>query len=513
MKMQPSRMLLVLMTLVLMPVLPVSLHAQGGDALTLVALDPARGELVPVGLDLARRWEVRLDPATGAAIGIGAGQVGVGPAPLLAIDPSTRMLLAVDLVAVPLPGRIDVDARTGASSSEGFERRPPGLPPGSPILVGFDPGSGTLAPIELGLRRQAGTFILEPRVGTLSPPPEGPAMMGYDLAAESVVPTEITVARGRGELRIDPATGQVSFDPAAPAPVGGSPGLLAVGPDGGTLVPVELEVVYRQGLLTMDPATGGLSFPADQAAEGLPRLTLIGVSSPTGALMRADFQPALRPGAYTIDLLAGTVEPAEQAVEQEPERGTGFVFGAGLDLRQMLKLEDVLEEGGVGGTGASATGMAPGIHGFAEYQWRFVSVGVEVGYSVMDTEIRFPQGPQTGDLQYLEYGGNLKLFLPLESAFSPYATFTILRVTSSGDFELEGLTENRDYEAKRDGIGLGFDYWATPAWGFRFEGLYNTTFEDSDAAEHIRWRLGVTFSPERISPLPPVRVPGRGGRL
>ena len=126
----------------------------------------------------------------------------------------------------------------------------------------------------------------------------------------------------------------------------------------------------------------------------------------------------------------------------------------------------------------------------------------------MDTEIRFPQGLQTGDLTYFEFGGNVKILIPMEGSLTPYVTFAILRASSEADFELEGLTESRSYEAKRDGIGAGFDYWVTPRLGFRVEGLYNTTFEDSDAAEHLRWRVGLTYSPDLDSPGP---APQGGG--
>lgn len=282
------------------------------------------------------------------------------------------------------------------------------------------------------------------------------------------------------------------MDGAAPALDGGALSLLGIASDGAALIPVKLEVVYRPGLLTIDPGTGVFSFPGE-APEG-EALTMLGVHSPTGALMRGQVESAREPGAFTVDLLAGRVEQVVPVSEPDTEPVGGFVFGGGFDVRQMLKLQDVLEEGGVGATGASATELAPGIHGFAEYRWRALSVGVEAAYSVMDTEIRFPQGLQTGDLTYLEFGGNVKLHVPLEGALSPYATFAILRAQIEGDFELEGLTEQRTHESARGGIGAGFDYRITPLWGLRVEGLYNTTFEDSDAADHLRWRLAMTYS-------------------
>lgn len=468
--------------------LPDLARAQGGDPATLVAVDPATGELVPVDLRLVRRAEVRLDPRTGTLTGLGAAPVG--PPPLLAFDPATRTLLAVDLVPVRLPGRIEVDPRRGVPSPAGLEAAAASA---EPILVGFDPAGGTLAPMGIALARQPGTFALDPRVGILSPPPSGPALVGFDRAAGSFAPVEVSAIRGSGALAVDPATGQVSLDPAAPAREAGALRLLGIA-DGGELVPAGIEVVYRSGLLTIDPGTGAFAFPGEPPPQAAGAgLNLLGVHSPTGALMRGRVESARQPGAFTVDLLAGRVEQVA-APRPDTDRAAGFVFGGGLDLRQMLNLQDVLAEGGVGGTGASATDIAPGVHGFAEYRWRVFSVGVEAAYSAMDTEIRFPQGLQTGDLTYLEFGGNVKLFLPLEGPVSPYATFAVLRARSEGDFELEGLIEQRTYESKRDGIGAGLDYRLTPLWGLRAEGLYNTTFEDGDAAEHVRWRIAVTYS-------------------
>ena len=474
--------------------LPAALRAQ--EPATVVALDPATGVLVPVRLELEGRWEVRLDPSTGQVTAIGARPATVGSPPLLAFDPSTRTLLAVELVPERLPGRIDVNPRTGAPSPQGLVT---GVPASGPVLVGFDPVTGTLAPMEIALTREPGTFALDPRVGSLSPPARGPALIGFDPATGSFAPIEVSAVRGSGGLAIDPATGRFSLNATAPAPEIGALNLLGVASDGSGLVPVDLEVVYRPGLLTMDAATGAFSLPGEAPdQEDREGVMMLGVHSPTGALMHGEVESVRHTGTFTVDLHAGTVQQAAAPPEPESERTDGFAFGGGVDVRQMLKLQDVLEEGGVGGIGASATEMAPGVHGFAEYRWRAISLGIEAAYSVMDTEIRFPQGLQTGDLTYFEIGGNVKVFIPLEGPLSPYATFAILRATSEADFELEGLTESRTYEAKRDGIGVGFDYLFTPQWGFRAEGLYNTTFEDSDAAEHIRWRAGVTYRPAGV---------------
>jgi hypothetical protein len=477
----------------LLLLLPAALRAQ--DRLAPVALDPATSDLVPMRLELVRGGEVRLDPATGTLAAAGAVPGDGSFSPILGFDPAARTLVAVELVARRAPGRITIDIRDGSAASEGVETPTGGAASAGLVLVGFDRASGSLAPMEIALRRQQGSFELDPRVGVLSPPPVGQALLGYDPAAGSLAPVEAVAVRGPGTLEVEVATGRVSLDPSGTGPAAATLSLLGIASDGRALVPVDLQVIYQPGLLTMDPPSGDFAFHGEPSAEP-EGLTLVGVNRPTGALMRARLGSAPLPGAYTVNPLAGTVE--EVVTEPESVTVSGFLFGGGLDVRQMLKLQDVLEEGGVGGTGASASDFAPGIHGFAEYRWRAFSLGVEAAYSVMDTEIRFPQGLQTGDLRYLEFGGNVKLHVPLEGNLQPYATFAILRVSSEADFELEGLTESRTYEAKRDGIGAGFDYWINRQWGLRVEGLYNTTFEDSDAAEHIRWRLGVTYSADGV---------------
>jgi hypothetical protein len=45
------------------------------------------------------------------------------------------------------------------------------------------------------------------------------------------------------------------------------------------------------------------------------------------------------------------------------------------------------------------------------------------------------------------------------------------------------------------GLGGGIDVRAGDRVCVRFEGLYNSTFEDGDADEHIRWKVGLMFHP------------------
>jgi hypothetical protein len=259
-------------------------------------------------------------------------------------------------------------------------------------------------------------------------------------------------------------------------------------------VAVDLDLVHRGGVLAVDPGTGALlpTRPEMEAA-GPDELKNLGVHSLTGALGRAEMEAVPKSGEYAIDA-RGTVSPAGMP-EPLPDRGTeGLVFGVGLDLRQMLKLQDVLEQV-PGATGADAGKLAPGIHGFAEYAWRAFSLGIEAAYSVMTADVAFPQGIQTGDLTYREMGGNMKITLPFGESARPYATVAILRSWSKGDFEIEGLSEERTHNTTRTGIGAGVDFWARPRLGLRLEGLYITTFEGDDAAEHVRWRVGAMFRP------------------
>lgn len=191
------------------------------------------------------------------------------------------------------------------------------------------------------------------------------------------------------------------------------------------------------------------------------------------------------------------IDIGERVVQQRRLGGFGglggLVVGFGFDGRQMLKLDDVL--GLVDGVGEhSATSFAPGVQFFAEYfLWGMVGLGVEAGWSRMDTEARLPTGVQTGELDYVEIGATARIGPWVGDRFRPYAAFGLFRAWNDAEFELGGATEKRDHVTRRDGLGLGFDYWPGNRWGMRAEGLYSSTFEDDDADEHIRWKLGLMY--------------------
>ena len=106
----------------------------------------------------------------------------------------------------------------------------------------------------------------------------------------------------------------------------------------------------------------------------------------------------------------------------------------------------------------------------------------------MDTEVRFPQGLQTGEIDYYPLGLNAKVGPSTAGRFWPYGTVGWYRSWNKGDFELNGLSDHRVHKTSLVGLGAGFDYDAGPRWALRFEGLYSSTFDDPDADEHIRWK-------------------------
>jgi hypothetical protein len=477
---------------------PDPVRAQGTESPVLIGLEPVTGTLVPVSLELVRRpGELRLDPRAGTLSVIGAGPAPSAPAALVGLEAGTGTLVAVDLRPVRRPGSFTLDPRTGALTAEGLGTPSPAAGAEGPVLIGLVSGTGTLVPLAMELAREPGSYAIDPSAGIVSPSPREPALLAFDPASRSLVLVRPALIRGEGGLSVDPATRRLSRTGATPGVAQASESftLLGTRSDAGGLLAVELDLVHRGGVLAVDP-TGVLlpTRPEMEAAEP-GELKNLGVHSLTGALGRAEMEPVPKSGEYAIDA-AGSVAPASMP-EALPDRGTeGLVFGVGLDLRQMLKLQDVLEQV-PGATGADAGTLAPGIHGFAEYAWRALSLGFEAAYSVMTADVAFPQGIQTGDLTYREIGGNMKITLPFGESARPYATVAILRSWSKGDFEIEGLSEERTHNTTRSGIGGGLDYWARPQWGLRLEGLYVTTFEDNDAGEHVRWRVGAMFRPRR----------------
>lgn len=189
-------------------------------------------------------------------------------------------------------------------------------------------------------------------------------------------------------------------------------------------------------------------------------------------------------GPVTIDIGTGTVSQARTG-----SGASSFALGVGFDLLQMLELQDVVEEVDTGATDHDATSWAPGFQIFAEWLYRrILAIGIEGGYSRMDTEIRFPQGLQTGELDFYRLGVNAKVGPSTKGRFWPYATVGWSRGWNKGDFELDGLSDHRVHKTSLVGLGAGFDYDVGPSWAVRFEGLYSSTFEDPDADEHIRWK-------------------------
>ncbi|HEY7471931.1 MAG TPA: outer membrane beta-barrel protein [Gemmatimonadota bacterium] len=468
-------------------------HAQGTATPLLVGMDRATGALMPARVDLVRRpVELRIDLETGALSAVRGVSETAGLAAFLAWEPSTGRLVAVDLVAVrATAGALTLDPETGRLSQAGGGA-PPGPAASGLTLVGLDAG-GTLVPVDVGLTVEPGTYALDPRAGVVSPIPGGPALVGFDAAAGGLVLVRLRPVRGQGALSVDSRTGSLSRA-AAPAAVAGPLALLGIRSDAGELALVDLDIAPRAGVLSVDPGTGALLPPRQEPAPddrpGEP--TILGVHYPTGGLTRNRVAPSVRPGGYAFDLPAGTVSLV--APPKPPPRGTeSIVFGGGLDVLQMMNLKDVLAEV-PGATEPDASTFTPGVHGFVEYTWRAISLGVDGAYSIMDTEVTFPQGLQTGDLNYLEFGGNVKVAVPLESRAWPYGTVAIHRAWTEADFEIEGLTEQRTHKSTRMGIGAGLDYWQTH-WGLRLEGLYSTNFEENDAADHFRWRVSVMYSP------------------
>ena len=455
---------------------------EGG--LVVLGVEAGSDATVPIAFELVRRpGELRLDPVTGTVSGAG---VATGSMPLLAHDPATGTLYAADFLPARIPGRVRLDPRTGMPTPEGVPAPTPDTP--RPVLVGLDPTTGALAEVDLSLVRVPGTFVLETRSGTISPAPDNSALLGFDRVARDLVPIRVSPIRGRG-LALDPGTGRL----ATTAEAGSGAGhLLGIRPDG-TVVPVDVDLIHRFGTLAIDPGTGSLVARGEAPGAAGGGLSVVGVHPTTGALSRMDVGIAPRPGQYAVNIATGRMAPVVALVPEDDRAKSGFVLGGGVDVFQMIEFESVLEQVSVGTPNASE--FVPALHVFAEYVWRAISIGGEVGYTVLESEVLFPQGLQRGDLSYFEAGGTLKVRIPIDADVIPYVTASLLGAWIDGDFDLEGLTESRTHETARTALGAGLDYWATPEWGFRLEAAYNTTFEQDDAADHIRYGIGVLYSP------------------
>jgi hypothetical protein len=194
-------------------------------------------------------------------------------------------------------------------------------------------------------------------------------------------------------------------------------------------------------------------------------------------------------GPVTVDIGTGTVTQTTAG----GAAGNVFKFGAGLDIRYMFNMEDVLNEV-PGGSNASATTWAPGFQLMGEYQIRnLFAIGIDAGFSRMETELTFPAGVQTGDLDYYEAGVNAKLGIPTKGRVWPYVTLALHRTWNKADFEIDGLSDHRVHKTRRDGLGAGMDLRIRPDWDLRLEGLYSSTFEDHDSDEHLRLKFGLLY--------------------
>lgn len=469
--------------------------AQGDESLVLIGVESATGALVPVGMELVRRpGELRLDPQAGTLSVIGAVPAPAASTALVGLEPTGGALVSLDLRPVRRPGALRLDPRTGTLTAEGLVTPAAGVE--GPMLVGLSSGTAALVPVAVELTREPGSYAIDPRAGIVSPSPREPALLAFDPATGSLVLVRVALVPGSGALSVDPATRRISRTaPGGAPPASESLTLLGTSTDAGGLLAVDLDLVYRGGILAVDLGTGALLPARPEAEARSDDLATLGVHSLTGALGRVEMAPAPRAGEYAVGP-TGTV--ALVAAPGPPPRGTeGVIFGGGLDVRQMLALDTVLEDV-PGATETDAPQFAPGIHGFVEYAWRAIAVGIEAAWSTMETEVTFPQGIQTGDLTFREIGGNAKVTVPVGSSAWPYATFAILRSWSKADFQIDGLSQERKHETTRAGIGAGLDYWLRPHWGLRLEALYSTTFEDNDASEHVRWRAGAMFSPRGL---------------
>lgn len=193
------------------------------------------------------------------------------------------------------------------------------------------------------------------------------------------------------------------------------------------------------------------------------------------------------------------IDIGDRVVRQRPPGGmggiAGLVIGGGFDLRQMFHLDDVAGMAD-GATGSDATSFAPGFQVLAEYPLgRYVTLGVEAGWSPMETETRFGDRIQTGNLDYWEIGATGRFGPWIGQRFRAYALFGLFRAWNKAEFSFDAARESRDHVTRRDGLGAGFDYWAGDRLGLRFEGMYSSTFEDDDADEHLRWKLGLLYRP------------------
>lgn len=199
-----------------------------------------------------------------------------------------------------------------------------------------------------------------------------------------------------------------------------------------------------------------------------------------------------------IDVGRGTITSGDGGAPQPDGDGVigGLTLGLNFDLRQMYNLEDVAAQAD-GVTAADATGFAPGFNVQVEVPLfdGMISLGVNAGWSSMETETTTSGGVQMGDLTYYELGGTVRVGPRTTTGLRPYGMFGLFRAWNKGDFELTGLSEHRVHKTRRDGLGAGVDYLGEGPLGLRAEAMLSSTFEDDDADDHVRWSLGLVYRP------------------
>ncbi|HJR52728.1 MAG TPA: TonB-dependent receptor plug domain-containing protein [Gemmatimonadota bacterium] len=273
-----------------------------------------------------------------------ANRTGTEPQ-LLGLDPQTGSLVPVEVKPVAGAGTIRIDPRTGTLSPVGA---PVPGPQTAPTLVGFIRGEGTLVPVEMKPVPGAGTIRIDPRTGTLSPvgapvpgPQTAPTLVGFIRGEGTLVPVEMKPVPGAGTIRIDPHSGTLS-PVGAPVP-GPQTATTLVGfiRGEGTLVPVEAKPVAGAGTIRIDPRSGTLS-PVGAPGPG-PQTAppLVGFIRGEGTLVPVELKPVAGFGPLRIDPTSGllTLVGTGRPLGEQPAAPAlvGFIRGEGTLVPVELK--------------------------------------------------------------------------------------------------------------------------------------------------------------------------------
>lgn len=173
--------------------------------------------------------------------------------------------------------------------------------------------------------------------------------------------------------------------------------------------------------------------------------------------------------------------------------------GVGIDFYQWPNFEDVSRMAAGDPNNHEASSTSIGFQGNLEYpcyRWP-LAVGLDVGYTMRDVRSGFPsvlnpQQVQTADVSFLSVGPYLRVG-PQRGRILPYGLLSMDYTWNDGDFQLNGLSEQREHTTWRGGFGGGILYPIHPRIVLRGEGKYSTTFEDNDADDHIRWKFGLMY--------------------